>query len=185
MTYVIPNTFANSATDIPLSSLDENFNFIINILNSLTTELNKASPLGLIGMFEGLISNIPDGWVLCDGSNGTPDLRDKFIIGSSVDSGGESVTSITGVNTKTGGSKDAIVVEHTHGITDPGHSHSYQNRDTAQDTSSGSNTRPRALMNQTTGFSTTGITINSTGSSGTNANLPPYYALAFIMRKPT
>lgn len=182
MTYLIPNTFANSVTDIPLSSLDENFNFIINILNSLTTELNKASPLGLIGMFEGLISNIPDGWVLCDGSNGTPDLRDKFIIGSSVDSGEQSVTSITGVNTKIGGNKDAIVVAHTHDITDPGHTHTVVGANNGENASGTSSSADDAT--KTTSKNTTGITINSTGSSGTNANLPPYYALAFIMRLP-
>lgn len=33
-------------------------------------------------MWHGLIVDIPDGWVLCDGENGTPDLRAKFVIGA-------------------------------------------------------------------------------------------------------
>lgn len=137
---------------------------------------------GMIMMWSGTIATIPSGWVLCDGTNGTPDLRNRFIIGANADTTGESTTSVTGTATKSGGSKDAIVVEHTHTINDPGHDHSYQISTIAADTQSGQNTRPRALSNQTTGISTTGITINPTGSSGTNANLPPYYALAFIMK---
>lgn len=78
---------------------------------------------------------------------------------------------------KTGGSKDAIVVSHTHSITDPGHTHT-SNACRAQVVSvgvpggvSGSTLEfPSATINS----ATTGISVNSTGSSGTNANLPPY-----------
>jgi hypothetical protein len=38
-------------------------------------------PRGAIIMWSGLLTNIPSGWALCDGSNGTPDLRDRFIYG--------------------------------------------------------------------------------------------------------
>lgn len=37
---------------------------------------------GLIAMWSGSIASIPDGWYLCDGANGTPDLRDRFVIGA-------------------------------------------------------------------------------------------------------
>ena len=80
---------------------------------------------------------------------------------------------------ETGGSADAIVVSHTHTITDPGHSHS------ASITVTGGNVNAGAgpyWGGGTTGTNTTGITVNSTGSSGTNANLVPYFALAFIMK---
>jgi hypothetical protein len=40
-----------------------------------------ALPTGIIVMWSGAIANIPSGWVLCDGTNGTPDLRDKFVKG--------------------------------------------------------------------------------------------------------
>ena len=39
-------------------------------------------PVGGIIMWSGNVSNIPAGWKLCNGSNGTPDLRDRFIIGA-------------------------------------------------------------------------------------------------------
>jgi microcystin-dependent protein len=42
----------------------------------------SSVPSGLISMWSGSIATIPKGWVLCNGSNGTPDLRDKFIIGA-------------------------------------------------------------------------------------------------------
>lgn len=109
---------------------------------------------------------------------------------------------------ETGGSKDAIVVEHshsfsgsassagahTHSINDPGHSHSY----TGPQGQSGTNAGGPIYIsyNQTTGSSTTGITINSagnhthdvsgtvgsSGSSGANANLQPYLVVKMWKR---
>lgn len=39
-------------------------------------------PSGVIVMWSGLLANIPAGWALCDGANGTPDLRDRFVKGA-------------------------------------------------------------------------------------------------------
>lgn len=47
--------------------------------NSIQT---AAIPAGAVVMWNGLISAIPTGWALCDGANGTPDLRDRFIVGA-------------------------------------------------------------------------------------------------------
>jgi hypothetical protein len=78
---------------------------------------------------------------------------------------------------ETGGSADAIVVSHTHTITDPGHSHTVpiDNTYTNDGITPGGNpgpTLPGTGVN--TGTSTTGISLSSTGSSGTNANYQPY-----------
>ena len=139
---------------------------------------------GMIMMWSGTIATIPTGWYLCNGSNSTPDLRDKFIIGASADSGGAAKTNVTASYTQTGGTKDAIVVSHTHTatVTDPGHAHTLPYN--ALDTTGGGNTGIRDSGSISTSTATTGITVaNSTeGSSGTNQNLPPYYALAFIMK---
>jgi hypothetical protein len=73
---------------------------------------------------------------------------------------------------ETGGSKDAITVSHTHSITDPGHAHSFTS--TAVPGGSGRSDRIGIQVGATTGSAVTGITIDSAGSSGTNANLQPY-----------
>jgi len=149
---------------------------------STTPTWGSSIPSGVIVMWSGTIATIPTGWYLCNGSNSTPDLRDKFIIGANADSGGAAKTNVTGSYTQTGGTKDAIVVSHTHTatVTDPGHNHT-------STILSGSNVNANPgvqVGSGNTGTATTGITvaISTTGSSGTDQNLPPYYALAFIMK---
>ena len=129
-------------------------------------------PSGLIAIWSGSVGSIPSGWVLCNGANGTPDLRNSFILGAGN-------TYAVGA---TGGSKDAIVVSHTHSITDPGHFHQYQQAGSPSD-QSGTNT-PCLTSNSTqnTTTATTGISVNTAGVSGAGANMPPYYALAYIMK---
>lgn len=51
-------------------------------LPSLLTKSDTGVPTYLIGMWKGSVSTIPDGWHLCDGTMGTPDLRGSFIIGA-------------------------------------------------------------------------------------------------------
>ena len=154
----------------------------------------NAIPSGLISMWSGTIASIPSGWVLCNGSNSTPDLRNKFIIGAHSDSTGIAYSTITGSNTQSGGSKDAITVSHTHTatsvVTDPGHNHTLNKYHSGSGGDfpylNGFNQATPVSTSDPTGTNTTGITVAttnaSTGSSGTNANLPPYYALAFIMK---
>ena len=142
---------------------------------------------GMIIMWSGTIATIPTGWLLCNGSSSTPDLRDKFIIGASADSGGAAKTNVTASYTQTGGTKDAIVVSHTHTatVTDSGHAHTYDKSSSNTAGGSSSTDSMRTVTSAVnTSTATTGITVaNSTeGSSGTNQNLPPYYALAFIMK---
>jgi hypothetical protein len=151
---------------------------VVNLTVTGTTTGITTIPSGIITMWSGSIASIPSGWYLCDGANGTPNLRDRFIVGAG------STYSVAA----TGGSADSIVVSHTHSatstVTDPGHYHS---------SPAGGNRSATGGVNgfafsgdYTTGTATTGITVGtsvaSTGSSGTNANLPPYYALAYIMK---
>jgi hypothetical protein len=151
--------------------------------------LANAIPSGLISMWYGTIATIPTGWVLCNGSNGTPDLRNKFVIGAHTDSVGVAYSTVTGSNTQTGGTKDAGVVSHTHTatsvVTDPSHAHTQIG--TSPGVAGLEGTGSAAVANTSnTGSAVTGITVATTiataGSSGTDANLPPYYALAFIMK---
>jgi len=121
----------------------------------VSTAVAAAFPSGGIIIWSGSVASIPSGWYLCNGSNGTPDLRDRFVVGAGS----------TYAVADTGGSANAIVVSHSHTatstVTDPGHTH---------------------LIPNTRAGSPNGGTTASAGSSGTNANLPPYYALAYIMK---
>jgi microcystin-dependent protein len=140
----------------------------------------NAFVAGMIMMWSGSIATIPSGWALCNGASGTPDLRDRFIVGA-----GNSYAVAA-----TGGSKDAIVVSHSHTatstVTDPGHFHTYQQTIVGNQFAGTDTAGNFARTGVNTDTKTTGITVStsvsSTGSSGTNANLPPYYALAFIMK---
>lgn len=157
------------------------------------TALASAFSSGMIMMWSGTIATIPTGWVLCNGSNGTPDLRNRFVIGAHSDSAGVAYSTVTGSNTQTGGTKDAINVSHTHTATttatDSGHSHtSFSNgapngagAGAALTSSSWGNTPGHAVQSSTANI-TASTSISTEGSSGTNQNLPPYYALAFIMK---
>jgi hypothetical protein len=53
----------------------------VEFVEGLMEILHRAIPSGLISIWSGSANNIPEHWVLCNGQNGTPDLRDKFVIG--------------------------------------------------------------------------------------------------------
>lgn len=168
-----------------------------------TTFVHQVLPYGTILMWSGTIATVPVGWNLCDGTNGTPDLTNKFIIGANADAMSTATTDITGVSTSTGGTKDAIVVSHNHSLTDPGDFISasvdsltqggggsvFQN---ATGDFSLSGTTPTAALSYSPGGSlqpTLNLsagshvhTVSTEGSTGTNQNLPPFYALAYIMK---
>lgn len=63
----------------------------------------QGIPSGVIMMWSGTIASIPSGFVLCNGSNSTPDLRDRFIVGAKQDDGGTAMSNITGSLASTGG----------------------------------------------------------------------------------
>ena len=157
-----------TATSVAVATYDN----ISGILTTIPTA-TPSIPTGCILIWSGSTGSIPSGFVLCDGTNGTPDLRNSFIIGA-----GNSYT--VG---QTGGSADAIVVSHTHTatVTDPGHFHA------GGWVASGNISRTTASDLGSQGYTqsaVTGITVanSTTGVSGTNANLPPYYALAYIQK---
>ncbi|MBN1414869.1 MAG: hypothetical protein JW973_07200 [Bacteroidales bacterium] len=91
-----------------------------------------SMPAGIIVMWSGTLAGIPGGWALCDGSNGTPDLRDRFILSVSDDedpgsTGGNSYYSLTGDQLPSH-SHEAIISnapDHNHGPTGPGGTHNH------------------------------------------------------------
>ena len=205
----------------------------------VTGGAGSSVPSGGIIMWSGSISNIPSGWELCNGQNGTPDLRNKFVVGAYSDgANGNTYPNLPPGNT--GGSNVSSLVAHSHTINN--HTHSFS------DTVSASNhfhyTHYAGGQNGTSGTGGTGRLHNragdnvaavtssySTGSdprqdaeigarsgnaanagrssnagshshsvsgttgnpsnrgtdeqgsqAGSKSNLPPYYALAYIMK---
>lgn len=106
--------------------------------------------IGVITVFAGGIGNIPSGWFLCDGSNGTPDLRAKFVV---------SAGPLFAVGNE-GGS-----FGHGHDFTGDGHTHDLQE---------GSDLGGTAMIDTTTNSE------SIVGRTGNAFNIPPLYALAFI-----
>jgi len=163
------------SADVTIQTYDN----LYGILGVIPAVAPSSVPSGCILLWSGSIGSIPAGFVLCNGLNSTPDLRDRFVVGAG---------SSYAVDA-TGGSANAIVVSHTHtatsAVTDPGHTHSYAssvfncNQNTGQ-------VQAGVTATGTTASNTTGITVATTvataGTSGTNANLPPYYALCYIMK---
>ncbi len=134
-------------------------------------------PTGIITMWSGAIGSIPAGWALCDGTNGTPNLRDRFVMGA----GGGYAVGLTG-----GEAAHVLTVAemptHTHGVTDPGHRHGYRNGGGTTSSGYAANSNDGTHPTQYTDNATTGITVNNAGGGNAHNNLPPYYALAFIMK---
>jgi hypothetical protein len=167
------------SSDVTIQTYDN----LYGIIGTAPTPATPT-PAGVIVLWSGSIGSIPSGWVLCNGNNGTPDLRNRFVVGAG------STYSVDA----TGGSADAIVVSHTHTatsvVTDPGHTHTFTSL--AGTAGSASGTRYFGQVTAipdaagTINTNTTGITVATTnasaGTSGTNANLPPYYALCYIMK---
>jgi microcystin-dependent protein len=160
-----------TADAVTLQTLDD----LYPILQSAPA-VSATFTTGMIIIWSGSLGSIPAGWVLCDGTNATPDLRDRFLVGAGN-------TYAIGA---TGGSANAIVVSHTHTatVTDPGHAHTFTASVTNFTSPTGSPICGAQVQSSTTATAVTGISVTnaSAGTSGTNANLPPYYALAYIMK---
>ena len=84
--------------------------------SSATPTWGDAFVTGMIMLWSGSTGTIPSGWALCNGSSGTPDLRDRFVVGAGN----------TYAVDATGGSADATLPSHTHtGTTNTGGSHNH------------------------------------------------------------
>jgi len=109
-------------------------------------------PTGIIVLWYGSIASIPDGWILCNGAGGSPDLRNRFVVGAgdtyAVDANGGAIN-------------------HNHPFTSDGHIHTIP---AGTDIDAGANFQDEALIEVTTG-----TTDNANG-------LPPYHALCYIMK---
>lgn len=151
-------------------------------------------PSGCILMWSGALDDIPDGWVLCDGSDGTPNLQDRFVVGAGTqynvnDTGGEDEVELS----------EAELAPHSHGSgslsTGSGGSHSHSIRHSETDTTDfgdhfnaeivWEDDADETAVTESGGshsHSVSGST-SSSGSGEAHENRPPYYALAYIMKE--
>jgi hypothetical protein len=80
-----------------------------------TEFVHNIMPYGAVIMWYGVKNKVPYGWAVCDGTNGTPNLSDKFVVAASGDFYGQFPGStITGNSTSTGGTAQLGVVSHSH-----------------------------------------------------------------------
>ena len=197
---IVLGTDGRPATEIWLT-YGYNYKFVLKDANDTTiqtydnlygiigTQLATGAtiPAGLISMWSGSIGSIPSGWYLCDGSNGTPNLTDRFIIGAG------STYAVNG----TGGTSSVTLTTnnlpaHTHTATstvsDTGHAHTGTGGQYVQNGGGGLSIGGGAGFSiyTSTATASTGITVAttnaSTGSGTSFSILNPYYALAFIQK---
>jgi len=107
---------------------------------------------GMIISWSGSVATIPGGWALCNGDNGTPDLRDRFVVG---------------VGTTYNPDDSGGAATHTHTFTGDGHYHSLPEGQ---------------FVNAIGGTSSITTTDAASGTTDADSNLPPYYGLAYIMK---
>jgi hypothetical protein len=114
--------------------------------------IESLLPRGVVVMWSGTIATIPDGWALCDGSNGTPDLRNKFIVCANADDGGVAKTTVTGTALQSGGA-----IRHQH--------------------SAALNIPAGTVIASGSGYDSV-----VDGSTDDETEVPPFFALAYIMK---
>ena len=154
-------------------------------------------PIGGIIMWKGSTTNLPAGWALCDGSNGTPDLRDRFIIGGGGSypqnsTGGAATVTLTVAQMPAHSHTGTTDVdgEHIHmmfrGDEDNGGSnsvaywsnHGYDDQYKLR----GHSWEANRWNTSSNGEHTHTLNVYNTGGGHAHENLPPYYALAYIIR---
>lgn len=167
------NTIKNHSTLISnnTTAINNNtteINKLKNALNDANDNINSMSdlmPIGSIIMYNGTSSTIPNGWAICDGSNGTPNLIDRFVRGGNyagITGGSDSFT--LGVSN---------LPPHTHKVAKAWYGQS-DNANDRQCLRWESSLTGDALANQ--------AVTESTGSGLAVYHLPPYYTLIYIMK---
>jgi microcystin-dependent protein len=208
--WVIRNS-ATGAFTVTFASLGGGTSYVASggFSNAVSDGVNAAGNFdaiasGVITMWSGSIVSIPTGWFLCDGTNGTPDLRDRFIVGAAstyavAATGGAATVTLTQAETPShthgyGPVNTSSNGLHDHSINDPGHVHSY-NTTVAGNSPAGAGVGSTSTSVQTSSAQALIGTIsagththlysgatNLVGGSESHENRPPYLALCYIRK---
>jgi len=161
-----------------ISSLYNNKNMTVTNL-TITNNLNPANFKGVIVAYGGDVTNLPVGWVLCDGTNGTPDLRGRFIYGYNPadteikDASGLLLRSKLKLRDVSGEEYHTLSINEM-----PSHTHSYWYRWWGGGDSNRSNTPAGDEWGKNDKKSDAFYT----GGNKPHNNMPPYIVLAYIMK---
>ena len=208
--WVIQNN-TTGAFSITVSSLGGGTTFTAGVgyTNLVSDGINcvgnfsRAAP-GIIVIWSGSVATIPTGWLLCDGTNGTIDLRDRFIIGAGNTyavgaTGGVAAVTLTQAQMPVHDHSISTLTDsaglHTHTIGDAGHAHNVtvpNNFIGNFGGSGGSSDRPFGNTGSSGIFWVVGSagshthsvsgTTTANGGGTSHENRPPYYALCYIVK---
>lgn len=153
-------------------------------LQTLYAARSSLVPIGSIMIFYGTMANMPPGWQLADGTNGTPDLRGKFIVGIGSSEGDGEINS-TGGATQHNHSGGGVVTSDSHSHADTSLANTYGAVTNVQ---AGSGTSVSASNHyhwiSSPSISGGSHTHTSGGAAVTETNLPPYKKYYYVARIP-
>jgi hypothetical protein len=146
-------------------------------LTAIYNSSGKFIPKGIIGMYFGTLATIPKGWILCDGSNGTQDMRGKWAkitttVGEIGNTGGSNTHShAASAHTHAG-------IAHDHSVGDIGHN------GTVGGDGSGNNPANDDTVHSGNSSSTETLSLAAATTEGDSQNNePPYRTAAFVKLK--
>jgi len=148
----------------------------------LLNEAGDSNPPGTIVIFTGFIADIPPGWTLCDGTLGTPDLREKFVreVPTATDPGATGGVPTVQITTGT-------MPSHTHSLSGQSHRHNYPISETDSGGSEfivigGNDASQTALDINDTELVKAVDPIQFQGGDGLHNNIPTFFGVLFIQR---
>ncbi len=188
---------SNKITELPTPTADSEpvtLGMLNDILGGSGVTMLKLMPLGTIWMFGLTVgTTVPAGWQICDGTNGTPDMRNKFARGSNTYA---EVGNTGGTDTATMPVHEHALPSHSHTATTESngeHSHTYIRASTYGSRKEG--TGEYTINTPTYWSDNTGssgghshtVTVNSggsgsTGVAGSGDNVPSFVSVVYIMR---